>query len=54
MAYEAGYTGDDIAAVVIDILVKVFVGVGLFATLIGLAIVYRFFKGEKLLPSKII
>jgi len=52
MAYTAGYSGDDIAGVVIDIIVKAMIAIGAFATLVGLAIVYRFFKGEKLLPHK--
>ena len=52
VAYTAGYSGDDIAGVVIDIIVKAMIAIGAFATLVGLAVVYRFFKGEKLLPSK--
>ena len=52
MAYTAGYSGDDIAGVVIDIIVKAMIAIGAFATLVGLAIEYRFFKGEKLLPHK--
>jgi hypothetical protein len=45
MAYNATYTETDVAPAVIDGLVKVFVGVAIFATLIGLAVGLSFAWG---------
>lgn len=45
MAYNATYTESDVAPAVIDGLVKVFVGVAIFATLIGLAVGLSFAWG---------
>jgi hypothetical protein len=45
MAYVPTYTETDVAPAVIDGLVKVFVGVAIFATLIGLAVGLTFAWG---------
>jgi hypothetical protein len=45
MAYNATYSESDVAPAVIDGLVKVFVGVAIFATLIGLAVGLSFAWG---------
>jgi hypothetical protein len=49
MAYNATYTADDTSAVVIDGLSKILVAAIAFAALIGLVMVWRFFKGKKVM-----
>jgi len=48
MAYNASYTGNDFASIVIDILGSVAVQAVAFASLIGLVIVYKWFKTGRL------
>lgn len=44
MAYNATYEADDLSAVTIDGIVKIFVAVVSFATLVGLILLYGWFR----------
>lgn len=46
MAYTANYTSDDMSTIVIDGLAKIAVAVVGFATLIGLAILYKWMRSK--------
>lgn len=48
MAYSANYTGADFASIVIDIIGSVAVQAVAFASLIGLVLVYKWFKTGRL------
>ena len=48
MAYNATYGADDLSPAVIDGLVQVIVAVVAFASLIGLALIYAWFKKKGL------
>jgi hypothetical protein len=44
MAYNATYTADDLSTVTVDGIVKIFVAVVSFATLVGLILLYGWFR----------
>ena len=44
MAYSAEFSSSDMSAVIIDLVVSVGAGVVGFATLVGLVLLYRWFK----------
>lgn len=46
MAYTADYSESDISSSVIDIIVKIVLTVGLFATIIVLLFLYTFLKNK--------
>jgi len=48
MAYNSSYTGGDFASIVIDIIGSVAVQAVAFASLIGLMLVYKYFKTGRL------
>ena len=48
MAYSASYSGSDLASIVIDIIGSVAVQAVAFASLIGLLLVWNYFKSGKL------
>lgn len=44
MAYNATYTSDDLSAVTVDGIVKIFVAIVSFATLVGLILLYGWLR----------
>jgi len=44
MAYNATYTSDDLSTVTVDGIVKIFVAIVSFATLVGLILLYGWFR----------
>ena len=44
MAYNVTFTGDDLSNVMVDGVVKVAIAIGSFATILGLFIIYLYFK----------
>lgn len=47
MAYSSSYTSADISAIVIDLLAGLGVAIVGFAGIVGLILLYRWFKGKK-------